>query len=198
MSQHECKILTDTGEFYATYDTTLDQFVTPAVISTDALMGFEECTTVGGKNVFDLRRATLEKIEALIVKLESGRSLTVPEAGMVENFERFLKGTVAMAHDHPEISDKVVEDWARELGLTKRFPDHSPREIVTDCGMFPAFQKKATNARLPRQHRATHGSRPKVGQNKIAGRYVRAMANIANIFGPNRASPNEILDRFYD
>ncbi len=191
MSQYPCKILTDKGALYAIYCDTIDQFTTPAVHSTDARVGFEDA---GGRHVFDLRTAVLDRVETLLAKLESGKSLTIAEACAVNKFEGFLKGTVAdHQYAYEETSDQVLEGWVTELGLRKRFPDYEPRDIVTDRGIYPAFQDKAHRARF-KHHEL--GQRPTASQNKIAARYLRALAAIANVFGPGRTMPDEIVNKF--
>ena len=195
MGQFVCKLLTDDGEFCADYDTCIDQFITCARRpSTD----FEEHESVRVPSVFELQSAKLEKIDELISKLESGTSLNVTESVALDNFHDFLEGTVAnQQYDYAEISDEIIESWVCELGLRNRFPSYSVWEIITDCGMYVAFQGKAMNARVPYKLRV-RTKRPTVGQNKVAGRYLRALATIANVFGPNRTAPDKIVDRFYE
>ena len=40
--------------------------------------------------------------------------------------------------------------------------------------------------------------RPRVAQNKLAGRYVSQLALIANLVGPDKSTPEEVVARFYE
>ncbi len=195
MGQYFCKLLTDKGDFYMIFCSVISQFTTPAVRSTDSRIGFEP----GEDNVFDLREKTLKKVEKLLQKLESGKSVTIPEARVLYQFNGFLDGTVAdHQYNYPETSDEKLEEWVKELKLRERFPTFPARDIVKDRGLFPAFQHKVHNAYRRKRDRLSQVGRATVSQNRIAARYVRTMATIANALGPKRSDPEDIVKKFFE
>lgn len=206
MSQYPCQLITDNGTFYVQYCNTNSQFISPAVRKPTAELfdGLEEedVKAKSAYQIFDLRRETLERVEAALAKLESGRCLNKGEAVIVANFDNFLQATVAEPqHDYDEVSSEVCERWISELKLRNIFdePEYGPRDIVMDFCMFPAFQEKALRA-IKKSSRDEWMSEqpPKSAQNKIAGRFVRALATIANVLGANRSAPNDIVNRYYN
>ncbi len=205
MAQYPCRLITDKGTFYVQFCNTIDQFISPAVqkSTTKLFDGLEEedVRAESAHHIFDLRSEILERIEAAITKLESGKRLNKGEAVIVANFENFLEATVAEhQRDYDGLNDEVFEKWISELKLRKIFddPKYTPRDFVTDLGMYPAFQEKALRAMEKRPLDWMSKQPPKSSQNKIAGRYMRALATIANALGSNRNAPDDIVNSFYD
>lgn len=195
-------ILTDKEIMFVAFDTTLDQFISPATASLNEAVTFgggfhtkasvKELVDSAKKNVYDLRSGTIHVAVRLLAKLKCGNALSVPEACIVANFYRFLKATVA-PHQYTYITlDAMVARSRNELGFDKKFPEYDDWELVTDLATYPAFIKKDFYRRYPKT-RMPCQTRTLKSQLKLAGRYVGTLAIIANIAGPGKSSPKAIV-----
>ncbi len=196
------QILTNREILYVVFNTTIDQFVTPASPSLEATavlaeVSSEEFAEGVATNVFDLRRDTIHEACRLLAKLKCGQSLNLSEAYIVKNFADFLQAAVAPhQHDYEEI-DQVIARSRKELRLNRRFAEYDDWELVNDCAMYPSFEKKVLDSKTPLKHSIHMPSvRTSKGQRKLAGRYVSVLATIANIAGPGKLTPREIVEKF--
>lgn len=199
MSSFVMKLLTSDGPFYVGYDTVIDQFVTcaypkqiGAVEKIDGEIIDEK--DFGFKETIDLRRETIHEFTRCLAKLKVGENLNESEACEMYRYERFFKATIAThQYKYPEL-DAQIRAWADELGLSRCFPNDDEWELISDHGMFPVFQD-LTHHVQDKMERWSEPPSPE--QNKLVGRYLSQLALMANIAGPGRDSPAQIVDKFY-
>ncbi len=204
MSQFACKLLTNNVIRYVGFCDTIDQFISPAFASPEcvakALGGVtaEECRETAERHVYDMRHEVIHEATKLLSDLKLGKTLKVAEMSLLSGVLNFLEATVAPHQwDYSEISVEVVGAWISELGLRRKYPDYDDYDILMDCAVYPAIQEAPQRRHIPH---AFHGprKRPLVSQNKLAGRYVSKLALIANIVGPEKNTPEEIVAKFYE
>lgn len=207
MSCHVCKILTSRGDFYVGYDTVVDQFCTKVAHSLEEIVeilgdDLRTCREEARKHVYDMRRTAIHNATRYISLLKLGKTLRVSEMAELGNFVKFLEATVAphqwLSH-YPEIADTVIEGWVKELGLYDMFPGVVADEILHDKALYSAVYE----APLRRSHRSVFSRisprrRPRVAEKKLAGRYLSQLALIANVAGPDKTPPEEIVNKYYD
>jgi hypothetical protein len=200
MSRYICKIVTNIGACYAVYESVDDQFVTrPSSLRLCArYLSYspDKARTEAERNVFDLRSNILNHISECISLLESGKTLTDEDAVIVSRFYDFLQATVApQQYKYEEAEELVVNSWIKELKLMDQFPECEDWwEMVSDHGIYSAFQNAAHVQKFPVLERYPP---PTEQQNILAGRYLRALAKIANILGDQRSAITEVMIRFY-
>lgn len=204
MAQYTCKLLTDRGIRYVTYDNTIDQFISYAYTSTedvararcDGTMA-EECEEEAERHIYDMRRLIIHRATKLISDLKLGQTLQPDDMVLLSGVHKFLEATVApQQYVYPEISDEVIDSWIFELGLRQQFPDHNNEEILGDRALYPAIQEVRQRRDMPEFFDKPYKP-PTEAQNKLTGRYLSQLAIIANIVGPNQNTPEEVVDKFY-
>ena len=109
---------------------------------------------------------------------------------------RFLRATVAPhQRDFRFLSDELLERWVQELGLRSgRMAEWQTDEIVHDGALWPAVNRPCSELKYPGmsdQYREPIVS-PTKEQNILAGRYLRTLAYVGRLIGPDRMSPEEI------
>ncbi len=204
MSRYVCKLLTDRGLRYVVFCDTSDQFVSPTfatpegvAIALDDGSTAEECLKAAERRVYDMRREVIHDATKLLADLKLGKTLRVKEMILLDGVLSFLKATVAPhQRSYPELSDEIINEWIVELGLRKKYPDYDNYDILNDCAVYPAIEEAPQRRRIPDSFREPR-KRPTVSQNRLAGHYVSKLALIANIAGPGKATPEEVVERFY-
>ncbi len=204
MSQYACKLLTDSGVKYVAFCDTIDQFISVVYASPEGVAqalgdgsSAEECEEAAELHVYDIRRQVIHEAAKLLSDLKLGKTLRVSEMVLLGGVLSFLEATVAPHQwDYLEISDEVIGAWISELGLRKKYPDYDNYDILADCAVYPAIQEAPQRRRIPQFFHEPR-KRPSVSQNKLAGRYVSKLTLIANIVGPNKNTPEEVVERFY-
>lgn len=203
MSQHACKILTDKGTFYVAYDTVIGQFVSLAFGSLENVSGALGRTapeSEADENTYDVRREAIHRLVHQLSRLKKGESLVSKKACELGNFYDFLHATVAPhQYNYRQTKKAVVKDWVDELCLRDQNPEWSEWtdwEILTDGTLYPVFQDAQLKRKFGRVHQRER-KRPTPEQNKIVGRYISRLAMIANIAGPGKSTPTEVIEKFY-
>lgn len=203
MSQRVYKLLDNSGTYYIAFETIIDQFVSPAFHSSMALMlttqGVgQEVVARGENNPLTFTDEVLLSAARSIEKLKDGLLVTSDEAVVLGNFFDFLSASVAWhQYSYVAIDDSVVQSWIQELGLDKEFPGDDPQEIVDDKALCPAFQRIANDKNGSTPPSDSGEVIPSPAQNKLAGRFMAAVATIAGVYPFGSLTPHEVVDKFY-
>ncbi len=201
MSERICMLIDRSGKYYSVFESVIDQFVSPpfhhdacAVFNTAVFN--QEMIERAEKNASDLTDDKLLQAAQAIMRLKDGELPTREDVIVLDTLYRFLKGTVAPhQYIHPSIDQAVVEDWIAELGLDREFPGYDWQELLDDRALFPTF----VSAAMDMQHIPSmeEPALPTPEQNKLAGRYMSALASLSGIFPFGTLTPHEVADRFY-
>lgn len=213
MSTFSCSIIFDGGKSYSVINSTVNQFIMPAFMSIDNFAKFanrcvdeeysEEQWRASAQKATRVYNLTKEKIHEAtwyLSRMKRGESLSEDEACSLYEFWDFLRLTVAdHQYEYDSLSKKVVDRWISELGMREQYPERWDYWDVLDCAMYESFQKLHSNRMYP-------DSKINIGENerstpeqlnKLAGRYISAMALIAKIAGPVRRTIPEIVWHFF-
>jgi hypothetical protein len=205
------KILTDGGTLYVAFDSVIDQFVTPAFASAadfadDACKilrdwgisreGWESLAT-DASYVYDLRRWTIHACVEYLAQLKRGVSLTNEQACELHEFTGFLEATVAFQqYNYELLNQAVVEQWIHELDLRSMYPPgYDWQDIVDACRStvyYNAWSKKHYDFSADLET-----GRATPAQNKLIGRFISRECILANIAGPGKSTPAEIVETFF-
>lgn len=209
MSYSTRRIITDKGTFYACYQSVIDMFITPALslVEYGQLMrgtyndeDHPEYWMREGRETqheYDMRRWSIHTCLRLMAELKAGRSITDEEACQLYKFREFLRGTVApQQFEYSLINEEGMDKWIDELGLRKLYDeDYDWQDILDNCESRAYFNAWArTHYSWYEDDDETIPTTPE--QLKLAGRYLSAMCNIAQIGGPGKVSPKDIVRRF--
>lgn len=212
MSTWACKLITNEGEFFLAFNSTVNQFVsppfsTPVELGKYAAKEWKELSAdwrKSARTTKDVYRMTKDERHRgtyLLAKMKRGEPLTDDEACEVYEFWRFLRATVAdHQHDYKGTSQKVVDGWIAELGMRDQFPENWDYWDILDHASWESFQKTHHFRAYPDAPRLDDGTTRSTPEQcaKLVGRYVSVLAMIARIAGPKKRTPVEIVNAFLE
>ena len=212
-----CKLVCDEGTFYLAYNSTVDTFTTRPfktaaefaafaaknlTVFADEKLSIAEWEKMARntKDVYTMTRETRHQATFILSKMKRGELITDDEAMVIHEFWRFLQATVAdHQHEYKEVSPDVINRWIDELEMRSQFPKNFDYEDILDCAKWSSFQKVGNRRRFPRTTTLGEEKESTPQQlNKLAGRYVSALALIAKIVGQGKSPPLEIVNTFLD
>lgn len=193
------KLATENGPRYPAYKGEYDFFITPAYADIKyaaQALGWtvKLAREDAAKYVIDMRRTAIEGFERTIALLEAGRSLSDREAFLADSMYDFLHATVAPhQRDFPFLSNELMERWVIELGLrTDSVCNQSARDIAHDHALYNAVHRPCLDIKYPDLSYLPRVA-PTEGENVFVGRYLRSLAHVAKLIGPDHIPPENIV-----
>jgi hypothetical protein len=214
MSTYVCKLIFDDGQFYSAINSTIDQFVFPVFKSADNLARFTQrylefayAEKLNGTEIQEdiknisvthcITKETIHNGALFLARMKRGETLSTDEACELSKFYDFLKFTVAdHQHEYDETRQDVVDKMIDDIGMRQQYPKDWDWQDILDNAMYNSFRKKWLEVTYPKSSFELEKYSTPKQVSILAGRYISKLAAIANIVGPSKNSPTEIIEKF--
>jgi hypothetical protein len=212
MGTYVRRILSDQGDLFAAYNSTVSTFVSPCFDSVEKLAEYcikkiggeaagwkyEPGRTASDEVDCDMRSAIVVRCLRSIAELKRGSRIYADDACLLVNFHEFLHANTAPHQNKLTGYQKLVKDWIEELDLAQYYSaDDCDDDILDNC-KTRAFYKFYSARRYGRKSavRGLSRSRTRPEHRILAGRYLNLMAKTMFADGRRRQSPDKIINHF--